>query len=374
MEKVLFITNKALVDKTKPEGGVSYCTKDFITLLETKFEVIIFPLSYNRSLLYRVRAKLGIDILEDYNPADYGNELIENITSMGIKKVFINLTSTSRVAETIKNKFGDSVKTILCSHGIEGGDLLHHSVRFKQLLPKLHRITSAYKLGRILQDELKLRLNYFDLILTVSSIEVAIEMWMGAKKVFFVPRVFSESFIEWKPTIGRLGFIGDVSHYPNYYGLLKLCESVSNSKDDLKITIRVVGKPCRNLDLITAQFPFVEPLGYLSNDKLILEAASWMYYLNLVFYYSKGVSTKLAKGMNWGLPIISTVPGNRGHEFKNGGVNTVDTVDEILSLVKSREENMALLETDKKNVELAVTSSDTYHDIMHSLSPVLETL
>ncbi len=363
-----------MVDKTKPEGGVSYCTKDFITLLETKFEVIIFPLSYNRSLLYRVRAKLGIDILEDYNPADFGNDLIAQIISQGIKKVFINLTSTSRVAETIKNKFGDSVKTILCSHGIEGGDLLHHSVRFSQLLPKLHRVTSAYKLGRIFQDELKLRLNYFDLILTVSSIEVAIEKWMGAKKVFFVPRVFSESFIKWEPTIGRLGFIGDVSHYPNYYGLLKLCESVSNNKDDLKIVIRVVGKPCRNLDLITAQFPFVEPLGYLSNDKLIIEAATWMYYLNLVFYYSKGVSTKLAKGMNWGLPIISTVPGNRGHEFKSGGVNTVEGVDEILNLVKSRKENMALLEMDKKNVELAVTSSNTYNDIMKTLSPILETL
>jgi len=374
VEKIIFITNQIFIDNNKPEGGVSYCTKDFIELLKTKFEVIFFPLKYNKSLLFRVRAKFGLDIFEDYNPDDYQEELLKKIWTNNIKKVFINLSSASAVSKVIKHRYKDEVKIILCSHGIEGGDLLHHSVRFKNLLPKLHSFTYPYKLGKILQNELLFRLKYFDLILTVSEIESAIEKWLGAKKIFFVPRVFSESFIEWKPIIGRLGFVGDISHYPNYYGLLKLCEAIQKSQTDTGITIRIVGKPCRNLTLITDQFTFVKSLGYLDNDKLISEAGTWMYYLNLVFYYSKGVSTKLAKGMNWGLPIISTNEGNRGYLFFNGTVNTINNVDEILQLVKSRTEDIDLLKTDKENIEMAVQSSDTYNDIMNSLYPILESL
>ena len=376
MEKIIFATNKVFVDKNKPEGGVSYCTNDFISLLQTKFEVIIFPLTYNRSLLYRIKAKLGIDVFEDYNPADYKNDLYRCIENNGIKKVFINLSSASDVARVVKNKFGDDVKTILCSHGIEAGDFLHHTVRFRSLLSKLHILMSSYRLGKILKTELSLRLNYFDLVLTVSEVEVAIEKWLGAKKVAFVPRVLTPSFINWQPVMGRLGFVGDVSHFPNYYGLLKLCEAVNinSNKKDKEIIIRVVGKSCRNLELITERFSFVQPIGYLDNDKLIEEAGTWMYYLNLVFYYSKGVSTKLAKGMNWGLPVISTEMGNRGYSFVKGNVNTVDDVNGILQLVDTRLNNYSQLKEDKENVELAVLSSITYIDLMQSLSSIIDSL
>lgn len=374
MEKIIFITNHIFIDKNKLEGGVSYCTKNFITLLRTKFDIIYFPLRYNKSILFRIKAKLGLDIFEDYNPADYQEELFRIISQNKAKKVFINLSSASAVSKVIKDRYNDEVKIILCSHGIEAGDFIHHSVRFKNLLPKLQGLTSSYKLGKILQNELLFRLNYFDLILTVSEIETAIEKWLGAKKTFFVPRVFSMSFIEWKPIIGRLGFVGDISHYPNYYGLLKLCEEIQNNNTGLEITIRVVGKPCSNLTLITDQFPFVQSLGYLDNDKLIFEAGTWMYYLNLVFYYSKGVSTKLEKGMNWGLPVISTNEGNRGYLFFKGAVNTISNVNEIPPLIKSRVENTELLRFDKKNIEKAVETSDTYIDIMNSLYPVLQSL
>jgi hypothetical protein len=374
LEKIIFVTNKVFVDKNKPEGGVSYCTKDFVALLQTKFEVIIFPLTYNKSLLYRIKAKLGIDIFEDYNPADYKSDLYQCIENNDIKKVFINLSSTADVSRIIKNKYGEHVKTILCSHGIEAGDFLHHTVRFKSLLSKLHILTSSYRLGKILKTELSLRLNYFDLVLTVSEVEVAIEKWLGAKKVAFVPRVLTPSFISWQPVMGRLGFVGDVSHFPNYYGLLKLCEAISNNKSDKEIILRVVGKPCKNLELITAKFSFVQPIGYLDNDKLIEEAGTWMYYLNLVFYYSKGVSTKLAKGMNWGLPIISTEAGNRGYSFVKGGVNTVNDVEGILQLINTRLDNNLLLKRDKENVELAVQSSVSYVDLMQSLSPTIASL
>lgn len=374
MEKILFITNKLFIDETMPEGGVRYCTKDYIDLLQTKFEMVLFPISFNRSLLFRIKSKLGVDVLEDHNPKDFKDALFAIIEEKKIKKIFLNLSTASFISQIIKEKFGDSVKVILCSHGIEGGDFLHNSVRFKALAPKIHQSTSPYRLGKILQKELIFRINYIDLVLTVSEIEVAIEKWIGAKKVFFVPRIFAADFISWKPEMGKIGFIGDLNHYPNYYGLLKLCESIAKKNIAEKVAIQVVGKESKNLQSIIEKYPFVHALGYLDNDQLKIEAATWMYYLNLVFYYSKGVSTKLAKGMNWGLPIISTEAGNRGYNFNKGAVITVNDVNEIAEVIVSRFSDINKLENDKKNVELAVETSDKYEDIMRSLYPVIEAL
>ncbi len=373
-EKVLFVTNRIFIDPQSAEGGVGYCTREYIDLLQVEFDVVLFPLQYNRSLGFRARAKGGLDVFEDYKAADYSDEIFTQISQHEITKVFINLSSASAVSEVIKSRLGDRIKVILCSHGIEAGDMIHHAVRFPSLLPKTHRNTSAYKLGKTLQKELFFRLHYFDLVLTVSDIEVAIEKWLGAKQVFFVPRVLQNAFIPWAPIMGRLGFVGDVSHYPNYYGLQQLCKSIEKSNIRNAISIRVVGKPCRNLTLIATEFPFISCMGYMDNEQLIDEAKSWMYYLNLVFYYSKGVSTKLAKGMNWGLPVISTPAGNRGYGFENGSVNTVANADEMVALVQSRMQNISLLSEDKKKVELAVSKSSTCDEIMHQLKPVLQSL
>ena len=373
MEKILFVTNKIFVDETKPEGGVRYCTLEFIELLKVGFDVKIFHLSFNTSILHKIKSKLGIDVFDDYRLINYKSGLLEFIRKESIKYIFINLSSASAISRVVKEEFGDSVKVILCSHGIEGGDFLHHSVRFKSLLKPFHHLTSSFKLGKILQNELLFRINYFDLVLTVSEIEIAIEKWLGAKKVFFVPRIFSENFLPWHPIIGRLGFVGDVSHYPNYYGLLNLCEAIDSSGQS-NIIIRVVGKKCRNLDILTNKYKFVESLGYLDNDKLEIESSSWMYYLNLVMYYSKGVSTKLSKGMNWGLPVLSTEAGNRGYIFNKGGVITVTNMDEILEILKSRSSNISLLEEDKKQVELAVKNSYTLRDVYNQLVLVLESI
>src|ERR1700756_4963081 len=116
---------------------------------------------------------------------------------------------------------------------------------------------------------------------------------MGAKKIFFVPRTFLKDLVSWMPVKGRLGFVGDLNHFPNYYGLLQLCEAISQKEQRTAIAIRVVGKESNNLDALLSKYSFVQSLGYLNNEQLRSEAATWTYYLNLVFYYSKGVSTKL---------------------------------------------------------------------------------
>jgi len=374
MEKILFITNQLFIDEQAPEGGVSYCTKDFVDLLKTKYQVILFPVSFNSSLLYRIKLKLGISVFEEYAPGDSKEALYKTIAANNIQKVFINLSTALPFSKTISDKFGATIKIILCSHGIEGGDMLHNAVRTNKKLSPFQQFTSSYKLGGTLKKELGYRINYIDLVLTVSEIEVAIEKWMGAKKVFFVPRTLKEDFISWDPVMGRIGFVGDLDHFPNYYGLVQLCEAISLNNMASKISVRVAGKAGKQLNLILQKYSFVRALGYLDNEQLKAEAASWMYYLNLVFYYSKGVSTKLGKGMNWGLPVISTEAGNRGYVFKEGGVLTVNNADEIISIVQSRIADKEQLTIDRNNIVLAVKASDKYEDIMNTVSPLLGSL
>lgn len=374
MEKIVFLTNKIFLDESKLEGGVRVCTFDFIKLLEIKFEVLLFPVQFNKSLIYRIKSRLGIDIFEDYDCSQYLDSLKDAICKNGVTKVFINLSSAAKFSELIKKVFGDKVKVILCSHGFEAGDFLHQSVRFEHLQPWMKRKNSAWRLGKILQKELEFRMKYFDLILTVSEIEKSIEYWLGAKKVFFVPRVFKPDFLNWKPEIGRLGFIGDVSHYPNYYGLYLLCNEIKRHKNLANIKVIVIGKNCVNIERLTKEFSFIEPTGYLENDDLIAEVSIWMYFLNPVFYYSKGVSTKLAKGMNWGLPTISTTAGNRGYLFKTGGVVTCDSPEAMIEHIVKAMNDIELLENDSKHVKSAVESFTDYNQVMLDLYPILNEL
>lgn len=371
METVLFITNKIFIDLNEKEGGVRLCTLDYIKLLKTNFKVQIFELNFNTSFFFKIKAKFGIDVFNDYKENDYLEKLVLQIKQNNITKVFINLSSASALSKSIKFFFGDSVKIILCSHGIEAGDFLHHSVRVKNYFSKIKQFTSAWKLGKILQRELEYRIENFDLILTVSEIELAIEYWIGAKQVFFVPRVFEPNFLNWQPILGRVGFIGDVSHYPNYYGLLQLCKSIE--KTDLKNNIQlvIVGKKSNNIEQLTNKYSFINYLGYLDNHELETEASTWMFFLNLVFYYSKGVSTKLAKGMNWGLPIISTIAGNRGYVLSTNDVITCETPQEIVEQIEDKMKDIKGLNIIARKIKEAVNEFKSYDDIMNKLEPIL---
>lgn len=317
---------------------------------------------------------MGISVFEEYDVNSYKVSIVESIKENNIKKVFLNLADTSLLASLIKKQFGDSIKVILCSHGNESGDFLHQSVRFKPFLPWIKRVTSPWRLGRILQKELEFRLAYFDLILTVSEIEYALEYWLGAKHAFYVPRIFKPDYIPWNPVNGRLGFISDLSHYPNYYGISSLCKAISEQPDLHNIEIRLVGKHCKNVDDLLEQYTFLSFVGYLDDAELRTEASTWMYYLNLVFYFSKGVSTKMAKGMNWGLPVISTIAGNRGYIFKQGGVVTATTPHQLAKIIKHRAFDRAMAKEDKDNVLLAVESYKDINKIMDDLYPVIEKL
>ncbi len=330
---------------------------------------------YNRSLLFRIKFRLGIDAYEEYVPADYHKELEDFIINKGIRKIFINLSNLSEFAAYIKTAFANyDVKTILCSHGNESGDFLHQSVRFTDTLNKAKNLFSPYRLGKVLQKEALYREQSIDCVLTVSEVEESIEKWLGAKKVCNIPRVLKNEFITWQPTKGRIGFVGDTSHPPNYFGLLKLCEAFAAHGIPDGLDIRIVGKENNITASLRSRFPFVTITGYLDNDQLIAEAGTWNYYLNLVFYYSKGVSTKLQKGLNWGLPIMSTTAGNRGYVFNKGNLPVYDTPETMAIALHEKLQNENMVIADRQQTIHAVNNTVTYHGIMNDISAVLENL
>lgn len=372
-EKILFIVNNIYLDHNNNEGGVRNCTEEYINLLSTRFEVVIFPVTYSKSIFYRFRVKFGLNNYNDYNTNNYKNELKVAIIKNQINYVFLNLSNTMTFASVIKEEFNFRVKVVLCSHGNESSDFLHQSFRFKQEQNWWQRLRNSILFAKMIEKEVDFRLRFIDLILTVSEVEEGIEKWLGAKRVFMVPRVLINQPIPWKPVYGRVGFLGDLSHKPNYEGLVSFCDAILKFPyQDLKL--RLLGNPTKIGNQLAHKYPFIEYCGFVPDDKINDEVATWSLFLNLVFYYSRGVSTKLAKGLSWGIPVLSTSYGNRGYNIPIGMLASSETPSEMAQLVVNLISDRN--ELDKmRDISLRLSSEfNDYRPIMDNLYPFITNL
>ena len=370
MEKVLFITNALYLDTRNREGGVRNCTNEFIELLGQRFGVVTFPVTNHISLAYRLRVRLGINRYNDYKPGLYKDALEKVIRENDIRFVFLNLSNTVRFSALIKSIDPGKMKVILCSHGNETGDFLHEVVRFPGDVGRFKRMFSSWTLGGLLKAEAFYRIRDLDMVLNVSPVEDQIEKWLGARNTFMVPRVIRKDLLDWRPVPWRVGFIGDISHTPNRTGVIALCEALQAAGTN-PVKLRLVGGPENYGQEIAARYPFVEYLGYLEEGQLRAEAATWSYFLNLVFYYSRGVSTKLAKGLGWGLPVISTVAGNRGYRWTKGQLLTAGNAAEMARMILDRAGDSRRMQADQRDVEDVVASSPGFDAIMEEVYPLL---
>ncbi len=326
---IIFLTNEKYISEESAEGGVKFCTQEYISLLQLRFTVIFFAVQLDNSFWYRIKKKFGLTVYHDYNVRKYITTLKEAINKNHVSCVFLNLTNTVQFSKLIKELFPD-IKVILCSHGNESGDYLHEVVMHKKR-SFLKRYAADYFLGSMLSQESSYR-KYIDLVLTVSDVEMYIEKWLGAEKIYLVYRTITGAEIDNNPIKGRIGFFADLSHAPNFYGIKKVCEALQSRKDN-SVEIRLVGSCEKNGNALALEFPFLKYLGYLDEDHLKLEAGTWMFCLNPVFYYSRGVSTKLGKMLQWGLPVITTRKGMRGYTWKEGEILECDSANEMATLI-----------------------------------------
>jgi hypothetical protein len=342
-------------------------------LLKAKFNVIPFGVSYNITFKYRLQVKFDVNIYNDYKVENYFTSIKEVILQKNIQLVFLNLSNTIPFAQLIKSIFGNEVKVILCSHGNESGDFLHSTVLHYTKQNLFKRWLSAFALGSLLRKESLFRKQYLDMVLSISEIEDNIEKWIGAPFTFMVPRVIKQQKIDWHPKLNYFGFIGDLSHAPNYYGINEICKALSKSPNH-QVEIRLVGGPESIGNALANEYPFVHYCGFLPEADLIEEVRTWAYFLNLVFYYSRGVSTKLAKALGWGIPTITTTAGNRGYPYINELLPKVESPDQMAKLLMQLTNDANALKENKSKIDGIISIAPTFDMIMKDLYPKLSSL
>ena len=362
-----FLSNEKFLDESIPAGGVKQCTDEYRTLLKSQYALQIFSVKYRQDWKYRFRKKLGVSSYEDYKIESYRSKL-EGIIGSGVSIFFLNLTNTAPFAALIKS-INKSATVILCSHGNESGDFLHDTVLHNKF-KGLNRKFAFYNLGKLIATE-SFQRQYIDLVLSVSPIESAIENWLGASSVYMVPRSLVNHSLETKFIPGRIGFFSDLSHEPNFYGISKLCESIE-AVGGTTIKLVLAGGGQLRAERLCSQFPFVEYAGYLPDLEFEKELSTWSFALNPVFYYSRGVSTKLGKSLSYGLPVISTSAGLRGYEWRDGELPLAESPDEMAILIDKICSDRNIIEHYRKETQKIINSSRHPNDIMKEIIKVLK--
>ena len=319
-KNILFLTDSNHFS-SKIYGGVQICSQEFFNLLQlTHFEISVLEVSPTKSLLTKIKRRLLIDNYDYYDDAIIAHEIKDFHLHKKIYALAVNQIALLPAAIYFNQKYKQSAKIILLSHGNETGDYIG------QILSKPFNFFQSYlhsnRLGKMLIKEASMLSRDVDLTLVMSEQERVFDQWLGADNIVLIPRIFSPAFLSWNPTLGRVGFVGTLNHLPNFSGIDGLCQALEHCKLPPNFKFHLVGSGEKEGQAFASKFSFVNYLGHLTDTALNAEASTWTLFLNPVFQLSRGASTKLATGINWGLPLLSTPFGNRGYEWNNGSIPT----------------------------------------------------
>ena len=345
-QKVLFISEAGYL-RSDIRGGVQLCTDEYIRYIRlVGYDVQEFPVKPSFSLVNRIKIKLRLDTYEHYDVAPYIDDLVKAIKSSPIKLVFVNQVSLSPWVETLKKHVPADVKFIGLSHGNESADYLNDITK-----PGKPAFLQTWKLGKLLVKENHYFSALLDGVVVLSEQEVAINNWIGANNVLYLPRILEPGFLDWKPKRLVAGFAGTLDHIPNLHGIRYLAKALSEIKFNGKL--RIVGGPRVVGENFERQYPFIEYAGPIDDDELVKEVATWSMSVNPVFWYARGASTKLAQAINWGIPCLTTPAGRRGYELADESIVTADNTPKTFA------QAMAGILADQQRVINLKTASET---------------
>jgi glycosyltransferase involved in cell wall biosynthesis len=325
IKKAIFLTHPNAL-KSEFTGGVQLCSQEFHQIIAgiEGISLTDYFVPYTKNLLQRIQMKLGLENYSMYDAKKDSPELIKYIRDNKIDVVFINMSSLVRYSKFIKANFADSVKVVLLSHGNHSGDFLHLITKPVVKPSILRQFLNKLRLGLLISTEADYRVKHLDAVVALSETEKQIENWFGGKKVIFLPRRLYTEFLPFKPVIGRIGFVGRLDHPPNLQGVSILLDAIQKM-DHSTVEFRLVGAPESNGQQLAGRYPFIKYLGELSDKALEEEVASWAVFTNPVWWYSTGASTKLARAISWGVPIVSSTAGMRGYSWKSGSIILADS-------------------------------------------------
>ena len=363
----IFVASRhALADSP---GGQQLCTREYIAVLEAAgFDLHIVKFTPENRLRAKILRRLTNRPYRHFVPAGLELTVRDACQQTGSETIFLNVVDLAPLAAPVKRLLPNT-RIVLLSHGLESVDYLHE---LRSRVPSREfgalKRSDEVRLARQLVAECEHR-RHIDDVLCLAPFEAGIEQWLGAGRVMPVPRTVTADFLPWKPVENRVGFVGRIDHPPNLEGLRAFLSEAQRHGAGCRV--RVVGMPEAAGHRLAEQYRLVEYLGSLSDQELRTEAATWSCFLHPIFCYARGASTKLAVGLGWGIPVVTTPAGCRGYEWSCGGVTMSTTPAEFAQATAVLASNPAEREQAARNVRMLVESTPGVDEIAQRVSVFL---
>jgi glycosyltransferase involved in cell wall biosynthesis len=213
----------------------------------------------------------------------------------------------------MKIKKNKNTRIILMSHGLHSQDFFYDNFHYKGIREIPKRIFKKFYFSNLLYNEKKCS-DIVDLAFTLNEVECSMLKWMGFKSSSVIPPVCFPEEVNHSNKKRIVGFVGSLTHPINLLGLLEIISELSLINHNIEI--RIVGGTYKKIIKEFKKYPFIKYLGKLDNKDLKSELADWSMFLHPIFIYGKGRSIKIAKALEWGLPILSTSAGVRGYNLR----------------------------------------------------------
>ncbi|WP_190372073.1 glycosyltransferase family 1 protein [Anabaena sp. FACHB-1391] len=361
IKKGFFISASVYVSDA--HGGVQRCTREYLAAIKAAgWNLEILPYSIDRQWQTRLLRKLKPSSFYNRIPQSFISDLVNRVISENISWVFLNQVDSLPIVPHLKQAI-PNVKIVLLSHGAQFVDEFLAAQSIDSL-----SIQARSRLANTILDEMSLRQS-LDHVFTLSEEETVFEQWLGAKSVSWLPRAVSPQPLDWRPILGRVGFVGTLEHTPNYEGLVNVL-NILQKRNDFDGCIRIVSSSESLGNSLTKRFSFVEYLGRLSNEALHNEALTWCWFIHPLFCWSRGCSTKLADALEWQIPVLTTEAGCRGYTWKDGNVVKVNTVKDFCSYLVNFN-SIDKIEDIRSNVILASSTSPSIDDVADKINHAL---
>lgn len=307
-------------------GGVQRCTREYVAALEAAgFQLSIAAYGVDRRPLTRLQRRFAPRPYANLISPDYIASVRKQIETTRPTWVFFNQIEAAQIAPALGSLRSDRIRFALLSHGVDSSDYLHTARVFAPGSPS----DRERWLGRQLFAEMDQH-RHFDVVFCLSETDRLFHQWLGGRAVHFVPRIVESQPIAWRPVDGRVGTVGTLDHAPNFEGIDAFCAAVKRSGKDLRL--RLVGRPeVRGLEL-ARRHACIDYLGGIGDDEFTAEAQTWSAFVNPIFCYARGCSTKLAVPLGWHLPTASTRAGARGYRWDESLLPLAETPDELVAL------------------------------------------
>jgi hypothetical protein len=332
-------------------GGVQICNREYMkTLDKAGFQLQIISFDFPRDLFSRLRRRLSPEIWHTRAPTGLFLHICGALKQSSAETVFFAHTMFADLSRQLKQAF-PTVQQVLLSHGAEGFDFcIEENLRRSNSSEVRLRPIAERMIGRAMLDQMEQR-RWIDAVLTLSPFEVDVERWLGARNALWIPRGIMEPPLRMEPINQRVGCVSTLSHVPNFSGLIKVFGALEQKcAPDFKF--RLVGLPIDKGEELATRFKFVDYLGFLSDSELRAEAATWCCFVNPIFDYAKGCSTKLAIALGWGLPIACTEYGARGYRWDEDQLPLARSPAELAEFVLERAVLSSVLKYQRQTAEI----------------------